>query len=64
MSTFPHSKRNGKWDALRHCMWQACLEVALGWRLAKKFGDLHEAIDGNPYNEKRMDLHNNIISIE
>ena len=61
ISTFPHSKRNGKSDALRHCMWQACLEVALGWRLAKKFGDLHEAIDGNPYNEKRMDLHNNIV---
>ena len=56
----PNSKANGRQDALRHCIWQACLRVALGASLAKKFGDMHEDWANNPAPEKAMDLHNNI----
>jgi hypothetical protein len=31
----------------------------LGWRLAKKFGDLHEDWRGNPAKERAMDQSNN-----
>lgn len=57
--TIPRSKPNGRQDALRHCIWQACLTSALGWRLAKKFGDLHEDWRGNPAKERAMDQSNN-----
>lgn len=50
---------NGSGDAFRHCFWSAMNVRDQGKDLAKMFGDAHEDFDGNPPDEKAMDLHNN-----
>ena len=57
----PGSRPNGRQDALRHCIWQACLTATVGLRFAFFFGFLHEQIRYNDPSEKRMDLWNNGI---
>ena len=56
----PHSKPNGRQDALRHCIWQACLASAMGWSQAMTFGNLHEEWSANPSRERLMDQWNNM----
>lgn len=58
------SLHNGSGDAMRHCFWSTMNTRDQGKRLAKMFGDAHEAFDGNPSNEKAMDLHNNSVGYE
>jgi len=55
---------NGSGDAFRHCFWSAMNARDQGKELAKNFGDAHEDFDGNPTNEKTMDLHNNGVGYE
>lgn len=55
------SLRNGSGDAFRHCFWSAMNARDHGGKLAKQFGDAHEAAPGNPADEKKMDLFNNGI---
>ena len=55
------SLHNGSGDAFRHCFWCAMNARDHGQVLARQFGDAHEAWDGNPEQEKKMDLHNNGI---
>lgn len=55
---------NGSGDAVRHCYWSAMNARDQGKDLAQGFGNAHENWDGNPPNEKAMDLHNNGIGYE
>lgn len=48
---------NGSGDAFRHCFWSAMNARDQGKTLAKQFGDAHEDFDGNPPDEKAMDIH-------
>jgi nucleoid-associated protein YgaU len=60
----PATLHNGSGDAFRHCFWSAMNARDQGKDLAKMFGDAHEDFDGNPVDEKAMDLHNNEIGYE
>jgi hypothetical protein len=55
---------NGSGDAFRHCFWSAMNARDQGKNLAKMFGEAHEDFDGNPSDEKAMDLHNNGAGFE
>ena len=52
---------NGRGDALKHCYLSALLSKKRGEGFAKDFMDAHEDVDGNPPDEKSMDLHNNEV---
>ncbi len=64
-----HRKRYGDMqdncvlNAIYHCVWQCKIShsICCGTHRAKRIGDSHEKYDGNPANNKRMDLHNNEI---
>ncbi|QLH06079.1 DUF6973 domain-containing protein [Nitrosopumilus ureiphilus] len=56
---FPSGGHNDDADAYRHALWNCLMARQIGASEAKKFGDAHENYDGNPENEKEMDLHNN-----
>ena len=56
-----HTSHNNEGDAFKHCYMSTELALLLGYTIAKKIGDKHEDWEGNPENEKRMDLHNNTV---
>ena len=58
---FPNSAPRGKQDAMRHCIWQGCLVVAVGFSMAAKLGDLHKDFAGNPWRDRLMDEWNNRV---
>lgn len=53
------SGHNDNADAFRHAIWNTFMVQKIGIREAKKWADAHEDFKGNPYLEKKMDLHNN-----
>ena len=58
-----HVSHNNEGDAFKHCYMSAELTLLLGYSLAKKLTDKHENWEGNPENEKLMDLHNNEVGL-
>ena len=61
---FGRNGRNDKSDAFRHCYWSALLARDIGYFNALKFTNAHEDYEGNPSDEKLMDLHNNSIGLK
>lgn len=57
------SLHNGEGDAFRHCYWSALMARDIGFSSTKSITDAHEDFDGNPPDEKEMDLHNNLRGI-
>lgn len=60
---YPGSLHNGLGDAFRHCYWSALLTREIGAENALAFLLRHEMFDGNPEDERQMDLHNNQVGI-
>jgi RHS repeat-associated protein len=52
---------NSPENAFLHCYLNCCMAQKIGSSEAKKFGDAHEELPGNPKCYKDMDLHNNRI---
>ena len=57
------SLHNGEGDAFRHCYWSALMTRDIGFLNTKTITDAHENFEGNPDDEKTMDLHNNLQGI-
>jgi RHS repeat-associated protein len=58
-SKFAEGFHNGKADAYRHALWNAIMIKELGSDWTKSFADAHEDFEGNPKEEKQMDIYNN-----
>jgi hypothetical protein len=61
---FGYNGHNDKSDAFRHCFWSSILSRDIGYFWAKAFTDAHETKEGQPPEEKAMDLHNNSVGLE
>ncbi len=61
---FGYQGHNDKCDAFRHCFWSAVLARDIGSFWAKLFTDAHETKEGQPPEEKEMDLHNNAVGLK
>jgi hypothetical protein len=61
---FGHNGHNDSSDAFRHCFWSAILTRDIGIMWTKLFTDAHESVDGQPADEKAMDLHNNGVGMD
>jgi hypothetical protein len=53
------SCHNGPGDAFRHAFWSAMVARTYGQSLALEYTSAHENYEGNPPEERAMDLHNN-----
>lgn len=61
---FKKTGRNDESDAFRHFIWAALVTKELGRERAMEFLNAHEEEDGQPTNEKEMDLSNNKSGLE
>ena len=61
---FRGGQHNTVADAFRHCYWSALMTVRIGARKTREFSTWHETKMSNPFDEWRMDLHNNQVGIE
>lgn len=55
------SCHNGPGDAFRHAFWAAMVARSYGESLALQYTSAHENYEGNPPDERAMDLHNNAV---
>lgn len=56
---FGDNRTNDESDACRHFVWASLLYKKIGSELSQKFLNAHEQQNGQPENEKAMDLANN-----
>lgn len=70
ISKYGAGSHNDNGDAFRHMLWSALMtkefslfgsDLSNGRAVAKKWGDAHEEMPGNPPLEKSMDLKNNAV---
>jgi hypothetical protein len=52
---------NDRSDAFRHCYWAALIARRYGFEESMRVTSYHEVFPGNPFVERRMDMHNNRV---